>query len=410
MPKAQRIDATSAEDKSIGFDYQYYYFLNELINLKTGMKVGLEVMDDVHTELDNDTQVLVQLKHTVQKTARGEPKNLTTMDVDLWKTLSNWAKVIADPAAGRNDRSSQLAFTNRTRFLLASNKSDNEGNLLLKSVRAYQEDELEYFELRDKIFEIRNESKNEDVVGYINDVLGLNGVPGLHVEAAKVFIEHLSFDLGCDGIITKCKTSIREKQIDDNRVDDVFRALDSDVRAENFDFVKAKKKIVFSFEDFRNLCRPHFDKARNGKLVVRQFTGLLPENMNEQVFIQQLLDIKDFKPDDLQEITRLTIQLLRARNNANRWVKDADITTTELEELENELISSWRNKFKVAHRNNNTAKDALDAALGIVDGLREKTLNIQDQDLGTDISDGVLYDLSDRPEIGWLIDWEEKYK
>lgn len=111
MPKAQRVDATSAEDKSIGFDYQYYYFLNELLTLRTGMTVGLEVMDDVHTELDNDTQVLVQLKHTVQTAADGNPKNLTTMDADLWKSLSNWAKVIADPEAGRSDLSAQLAFT-----------------------------------------------------------------------------------------------------------------------------------------------------------------------------------------------------------------------------------------------------------------------------------------------------------
>lgn len=74
------------------------------------------------------------------------------------------------------------------------------------------------------------------------------------------------------------------------------------------------------------------------------------------------------------------------------------------------MIAAWRNKLKVAYRRTVPDDKVIEAALGIVDALREKMLKLQDQDLGTDISNGVLYDLSDRPEIGWLIDWEEKYK
>ena len=51
---AQHTDKTSAADKSIGFDFQYYYFLWRLLNLKSGETVGLEVMDDVHTDLANN--------------------------------------------------------------------------------------------------------------------------------------------------------------------------------------------------------------------------------------------------------------------------------------------------------------------------------------------------------------------
>lgn len=290
MPKAQRVDATSAEDKSIGFDYQYYYFLNELLNLKIGMTVGLEVMDDVHTELDNDTQVLVQLKHTIQTKADGDPKNLTTMDSDLWKSLSNWAKVISDPSAGRYETNEQLAFVGHTRFLLASNKSDNESNQLLKSVRDYQSEKISHEDLRAEIEEIRDATENYVISNYISDVLALS------TEVSKEYFNHLDFDLGCDEIIEKCKNSIREHHIADNRIDDVFRALDSDVRSENFDLVKSKKKIAVTFDEFRKRSRSHFDKARNERLVVRRFTGLLPEKMSEQIFIQQLLDIDDFEP------------------------------------------------------------------------------------------------------------------
>jgi hypothetical protein len=54
----QHTDKTGAADKSIGFDFQYYYFLWRLLNLKTNETIGLEVMNDVHTELTNNRQVL----------------------------------------------------------------------------------------------------------------------------------------------------------------------------------------------------------------------------------------------------------------------------------------------------------------------------------------------------------------
>lgn len=134
MNEKSRVDTTSAEDKSIGFDYQYYFFLNALLNLKTGQVVGLEVLDDVYIELADGTQLLVQLKHTIQTNAAGLPKNLTTMDSDLWKSLSNWSRVVVDPAEGRGNLPAQLAFIKKTGFVLASNKSEGHTNLLLSSV------------------------------------------------------------------------------------------------------------------------------------------------------------------------------------------------------------------------------------------------------------------------------------
>lgn len=403
MTQIQRMDLTSAEDKSVGFDYQYYYFLNELLNLKTGMTVGLEVMDDVHTELDNDTQVLIQLKHTVQTNADGSPKNLTTMDVDLWKTLSNWSKVITDPLAARSNIVAQRTFTERTKFLLASNKSYNENNCLLRLIQGYQSQEISYDEIKAEICNIGEKTDSDEIKCYIENVLCLSQ------DVLSILLTQLRFDLGCDNIIEKCKTGIREHHIADNRVDDVFRALDSDIRSHNFHSVKTKKKITVSFEEFRNSCRPHFDKARNERLTIHRFSGLLPERMVEQVFIQQLVDISDFEPSDTDETVRLTTQLLTARNNLDRWIKDSDITLNEVKELEDELVSAWRNKFKASYRGNIPEAEVIEKARNIVDSLREKMLDIQGQNLGTDFSNGMLSDLSDRPDIGWRNDWKERY-
>ena len=95
------VDKTSAETKSIGFDYQYYFFLWKVLSLKHGETVGLEVKDDVHTELNDHTQILYQLKHTIKTNQNNLPINLSSLDKDLWKTLSNWVQVITDKADDR---------------------------------------------------------------------------------------------------------------------------------------------------------------------------------------------------------------------------------------------------------------------------------------------------------------------
>lgn len=119
-------DLTSAETKSIGFDFQYYFFLWKLLSLRNGQSVGIEVKDDVHCDLNNDEQILYQLKHTIQTSSDGSPINLTTLDNDLWKTLYNWSKIISDKNDDREDINSQLAFIKKTTYVLASNKSSTE--------------------------------------------------------------------------------------------------------------------------------------------------------------------------------------------------------------------------------------------------------------------------------------------
>ncbi|WP_426283749.1 hypothetical protein ACN9MG_27630 [Burkholderia ambifaria] len=125
-------EKTSADDKSIGFEYQYYYFLDRLLNLKSGQTVGLEVKDDVHTTLDADINILVQLKHTVRSNVKGDPVALTELDSDLWKTIYNWSQIISDEAEGRKEPSSQLRFVEKTEFHLVSNKSQSRANEFLR--------------------------------------------------------------------------------------------------------------------------------------------------------------------------------------------------------------------------------------------------------------------------------------
>jgi len=400
----QHTDKTGAADKSIGFDFQYYYFLWRLLNLKTNETIGLEVMDDVHTELTNNRQILIQLKHTIQNKADGSPINITTLDSDLWKSFSNWSKVISDPVANRKEEKQQLEFVNKTDFLLVSNKSENEKNKILLLLKELRDGSKSFDEIKTEIQSLHGLTQDETIKAYIGDILVLSDA------VAECFFRNLSFDLGCDDIIGKCKTAIKEHKIDASKVDDVFHCLDSRVRSENFSIIKNKQKIIFSFDDVLLKFRKCFDQARNGTLTITKFTGNLPDLLESQVFIQQLIEIQDIKKDDIESMAKFTRCLLQMQNNIDDWYQSGNLTLSEVEAFKNEAKVKWENEYRSLYRKDCSEEEIADKAVQLLDALRKETLILATQEMPTDMSNGQFYHLSNVPEIGWHKDWEGKYK
>lgn len=404
MNERSRVDKTSAEDKSIGFDYQYYYFLNELLNLKSGQTAGYEVLDDVHIERADGKTSLIQLKHTVQTNAQGDPINLTKLDPDLWKSISNWCKVIVDPADGRTAVADQLAFLEKTSFLLASNKSDNARNSFLSSIYEFWKRTKPHVGFISDIRALKAETKDETIQGYIDDLLILD--PGV----SEAFLRNLSFGLGLDEIITRCKASILEKQIHPTRVDDVFQAVDSKIRENSFATVKSGRKISFSFEQFNLEYRRDFDRARSAGFVIRDLIPALPANLSEQTFIKQLVDINDIAADDVEILTKFTTMRLSFRDNVEKWIQDGDITQSDVDALEQEADAHWGNTFLAGYPGRRPPQDgAVVAARGIVQEIRKFKLPLASQELPIRMSNGGFYELSDRPVMGWLHNWKDLY-
>jgi hypothetical protein len=390
-------ERTSAADKAIGFDYQYYYFLYRVLKLGLNESVGLEVKDDVHTDLDNDCQILIQLKHTTQKNADGSAKNLTTFDSDLWKTLSNWSKVITDKIAGRNSEINQLAFISKTEFMLVSNKSHTTS--------------CEFFSIletpknaRSEIAVLKSKTQDKTIQEYIENILALSEAV-LEAYLSKVVIE-----LGVDEIINRCKEAIVEHHVPDNAVEQLFSDLDSRIKQDNFIAIRAGEKIVISFDDFRRRYRKYFEIARNPELKIVRNYDPLPLALNEQTFIKQLVDIGEIQEENDEELmAKYTHFMLMVKNSLECWHQKGDLTSEEIDSFNREAKLRWENKFRAKYNRRNT-KDPNDIALEILDELRTERLNISSQQMETDFSNGEYYYLSDKPEIGWQQDWESKYK
>jgi len=389
-------EKTAADDKSIGFDYQYYYFLHRVLKLGKRQSVGLEVMDDVHTELENDQQILIQLKHTTQRKRDGSLINLTTFDSDLWKTLSNWSKVISDKASGRNTEESKLNFVGKTEFMLVTNKSPT-STCRFFNVLETNNDSRKQLEL------LKTQTRDSTIKDYIQDVLSLSD-PVLIAFFSKIHLEH-----DVEDVITLCKESIAEHHVPGDRVEQLFRDLDSQIRQDNFISIKNGEKIIISFSDFSKKYRRFFDLARNPDLKISEYHESLPANLKDQIFIRQLTDIGDFPKDDVEYMSDCTRYMLTVKTNLLRWQLDGDLTSEEVAKFNGEAKMRWQNRYRAIHRGKNK-KDGIALAIKVLDEIRIEKLMLGSQYMGTEFSNGEYYYLSDIPEIGWLSDWETKYK
>lgn len=396
-------DKTSADSILVAFDYQYYYFLWKLFSLRPGESVGLEVKDDVHTELNNCEQIYFQVKHTVKKKADNTAENLTESDTDLWKTLSNWSKIVSDNNDGRSEELEQIKFIKKTSFILASNKSSTDKNSILKAILDYQEGSLELYSIKYIFKELSVCSKNETLKCYINDVLSLKD------NVLEHYFKKLFFELDEDDIILKCKEAIKADKIIESKIDYVFASLDSAIKEDNFIKIRNGSKIQITFDEFYLKYRRHYDLARNGTLTINEHNSTMPDNLQSQTFIGQLIEINDVSNDDLEEITRLTSFKLKLQTNIGIWLQQGEITDNEVTEFKKDAVEQWKNKYRSSYRGVITDSEHNIAALKILDDMREKKLTLSQQLLDTSLSNGTFYDLSDSPIIGWRKDWN-KYK
>lgn len=397
-------EKTAAESKSIGFDYQYYFFLWKVLLLQPNESVGLEVKDDVHTDLSNNHQVLYQLKHTIKKNADGSIANLTTSDLDMWKTFSNWSKVISDKNDSRATTQAQLSFVEKTSFVLATNKSSNKSNKVVGIISELHSGSKNENDVRAYFETLAKGTTNEDLEGYINDVLNLDK------KVLEKFLWNTFFHLDEDDILTKCKEAIKSKMIPQNKINQAFSSIDSSLRADNFLQIKDGVKIEISFNDFYKKYRRHFDIFRNNTLIVQEYKGILPNKLEDQIFIKQLLEIGFVESDDFDQISRLTLFKLKLLNNLEDWKREGEITDLEIKSFKENAYNLWDTEFRLQHMGTFSEEEYNNKGIEVLRSVLRHSFNLVGQELDVDMCNGKFYSLSDEPIIGWRKDWKKHKK
>lgn len=325
---------------------------------------------------------------------------MTASDIDLWKTLYNWAKVISDENDNRKEVKSQLEFVHKSHFVMWSNKNHSSKNQIIDNIEKLKNKIISINDFIKTIKEFKENSGDDKIKNYIDYFLLIDK------NVLNHYISKITFELGEDEILQNCKDAIETKLIPKSKVDDVFAKIDSRIREDNFIEIKTGNKIQISFEDFQKKYSKYFENGRRKRLETVPLTIDLPNKLESQIFIKQLLEINDIEIDEIDLMAKFTRFKLSLENNIAHWYKEGEITIEEINSYRDEAKLKWFNKFRALSKKSDFNDEF---SLDIINYLREEKLKIDGQELSMELSNGEFYYLSDIPEIGWKKDWE-KYK
>jgi len=400
------LEKHTAGVQAIGFDYQFYYFMLLALQLKLGQRIGFEVKDDVHIDKEDGSTVLLQTKHSTIVNAEGQAKNLTTLDVDLWKTLSNWTDFI------KGDKESNT-FLNKHSFILVTNKNSSTNDFLNTLATFNKDSNID--PVQEKLKELKSQTENETIKSYIKNILSLGK------RKMKLLLEKTSFEVGVDEIILKIKDKIRENVREEKFVDPIFESLSSNLLASKYTDIKDRKKFEFTCDEFNKRFGKCFRVAFESKsLPKRNLPVLLPENLEDQIFVKQLIDIGEAVSGS-PYIRDYTTQMLKFLNEFSYWTDEHLLLPTDIEAFKTNSIRLWLNEFRAKYRAiekklhagtriEDIEDEIKNLGIDLVDYVRKQDLAIPGfVPLGIESSNGHFYALSDNLEIGWHFDWKNKY-
>lgn len=381
-----------ADDKLLGFEYQFYYFLLKVLKLNENEKIGFEVKDDVHIE-DDKTLSLIQLKHTRQINKKEEPVNLTTSNIDLWKTLSNWVDAI-NREKYKND------FITNTSFVFVTNKTESEKHIFLKALKDLKDDD-DIKSFRTKMHKyIETLDSNSINKNYMENLLNLEN------QLLKLFVFKIEFIFGLNNIIENIKHEIQyAKIIKESRVEKVFYELTGLYKEKFFDIVKSKKNFEITREKFYIETLMIFQNAKSDRLpFVTNIERKNNESILDNTFSKQLLDIGF----DKDKVFDADYYKLAIETNINIFLQDGEISENDRDLLDNNSIASWYEEFQDIYMED---RDRLVAnARKLYFSVLKKDLDLAGQKIEwKEATKGQFIKMSDIPQIGWKYTWKEEY-
>ena len=399
----KRMDMTSADMQQIGFDYQYLYFMLQLLHMEPGETVGYEAFDDVHRiDVSQKKTTYIQVKHTIDTAADGAQVNLTRLSGDLWKTLSNWSMLIADPEDGRTEKDSQLAFIDNANFILVVNRKID-GNDVVKKIRQASDEQLSGTAIKTYLRSIKSQTSNASIKAYISNVYNLPA-PVISAFFKKIIVVN-----SCDDIFKEIREGIRGKMISPEYVDDVFSSLYLQLKEDFFKYVRNKTHQIITYDDWINKYCANFNTYRETLLPLREHHLVLPKHLEEQTFVKELIEIGaiDMEHDGLAEIAELTQFYLKIELQLNDWYDDGKITLAQRNSFHKDAALLWKRIHQSCHRTtrNDVSQDDINALSCYCDVMREK-LSIVSTGIGLQLSNGEFIKLANEEQIGWRYKWK----
>lgn len=381
------LDKHTARPSFDGYLYQLQVALLRLLQLEEGEALGIEKLDDVHTEDPAGVATNVtQVKYHDGQAVVGD------LSPDLWKTVGIWSQGIL---------SGELNVL-RTQFTLLTTATLPAGGIAEALARHDHPASVET-----KMLAACTRSKNRELQPYMGAFVSLPQSDRLEL-IARIAIE--PNQPGFSGTLSELKRVLRNGF----RADSLSTAVE---RICGWLYVQVLERragaCIIRREDFEIALATIRDDMKSGSIPARFADSRpSPEEMagqSSRIYVQQLKAV-NVRP---RATTSAIIDYFRTVHERNEWIRRGNVLPDELRQYDNELAYRWQKAFE-------RMLDALDGAepteslkqdkgRQLLEQLEALDIPIRPGWLGQYLTQGTLHKLADTPEIGWHPDWRRLF-
>lgn len=406
-----------AQGAFAGYHYQWFYFMLRMFKMnEKGEAVDFEVRDDVGADV-NGNLTFYQLKHTFSKNKNGLA-NLTTCDPDLWKSISVWIDIISRYV--ESGVSADEIFA-KFEFSLVTNKKVQD-NDFCKLVEEYKNDDVTIDEIKSYVSELKSKLRNPEPKE--NDNSKENRTKkymgkAIQSEYFPCLLKNLRFVyLSDEDLIEEMKFQIGHRVVPKEHIDSALNAIVGCVETKLYPKVQSGEKLSISIDYFDSLIFSELAQFRGLKFVPKYQCPIdLSKNLSEQIFIKQLLAVKDIEENEEDEIVYITQQTVDYIESERESISKHTLSQDAIRALYMNAYAFWNYKFRTCYKfiDKDSEKEVIKAAANLLDSIRSKTnLKVGDSFLEDYLSNGLFYKMSDtsiqqEKHIGWHPKWKELF-
>jgi hypothetical protein len=402
------INHTSAAHVQAGFEFQFYVFFFLLLKMGSEFKsIEYETDDDIVVIKGDDKKVLIQAKNAILNQS-GNVVNLTNRDTDLWHTISNWMK--------QYEYSTDSDFFLEREFFIYTSKSI-ESNDFYKKMTDFKNEEITITILDSELDDLISNTIDNNILD------GMNRLKSIDIDKRKQFYKRFEIKSVIDtSIIQKIvDILIYDKNLPENKIPQVYASLHSELIDDGFVKTCRRDKIKLTTDEIYKKLRRSFNRQFDRTLSIdRQVDNLLPGDLLNHTFINQLIDIDYIFPNDEDDIRKLHIKRIGSENKLLKSrLEDHDIDKTDLENIELNCLAKWDAVFGSSARNIRrkesngmiaNEEDLKNQGFACFEQINNYQLQLDTVQFDLEMTQGYFYTMSNEPRIGWRYDWERKYK
>lgn len=396
----------AADKTSLGFEFQDLVYIEKLIELRQGQTLGLELHDDIHVETAADDGsiedlLLIQVKHSVY------PGNITDRDIDLWKTIHNWLKLVPG-----------LPSCRKLTFQLYTNKSLNNQALvsLLKAPRQNLQLIVDHIRKTDQEISAAESLKKPDespnpLAKYVKSVSQASD------DELKYLLDRFEFHSDSSSVISRISSSLRQLAIPQSQLEDTRKHVIGAFKESKFSKIVKGEKVVITFDDFRTkmgferiIISARAERADFDRFVDIYYSYQRPDSISfsNSKFHDQLQDIGISD----EEIVERGVEMMLAEEFMESLRDVGSFSASDNLRLENKAVSDWQRVHSKSHRSTKIEDTAAhkQASIDCYDETMGSPLKAGDVELPSNLSCGKYTKLSNLPRIGWRKNWQSTYK